>query len=175
MLAALSNDPGRPTGMLDGPAVGPASTARRGAGVPAVLVLDTNIVLDWLVFDDPSVAAVQGAITSGRVRWVASPAMRDELESVLSRDSLLAWRPDAPRSRSIWQRWATIVSAPETAPEPRLRCTDPDDQKFIDLALQVGAAALLSRDRALLRLAGRAGARGLSIMTGAAWTLTHAS
>ena len=51
----------------------------------------------------------------------------------------------------------------------RMRCTDPDDQTFIDLALSRGAQWLLSRDRAVLKLAKRARVLGLHILTPAAW------
>ena len=52
-----------------------------------------------------------------------------------------------------------------------MRCTDADDQKFIDLALGARAVALLSADRAVLRLARRAAAFGLVITTVAGWRL----
>lgn len=169
MPAGLSNEVIRPAGTPEGPA-----NAMPGPAEATALVLDTNIVLDWLVFDDPGVTALQAAITSDRVRWLASPAMRDELASVLTRGSLLAWQPDSQHIWSSWQRWACIVTPHATAPEHCLRCTDPDDQKFVDLALQVGAQALLSRDRAVLRLARRARAIGLEIMTGAVWAQKYA-
>ena len=51
-----------------------------------------------------------------------------------------------------------------------LRCTDPEDQMFIDLAVQLGGATLLSRDRAVLKLARRAQAYGVSILTPERWT-----
>jgi predicted nucleic acid-binding protein len=38
---------------------------------------------------------------------------------------------------------------------PLLRCADPDDQKFLELALDTGARWLLSKDRELLKLANR--------------------
>jgi len=50
-----------------------------------------------------------------------------------------------------------------------LRCSDGDDQKFIDLAVASGAIWLISRDRAVLRLARRASAFGLAIVTPERW------
>jgi predicted nucleic acid-binding protein len=49
-------------------------------------------------------------------------------------------------------------------------CRDPDDQKFLDLALACGARALLTRDRALLEL-GRRWKKSLpfAIVTPRAW------
>lgn len=134
------------------------------------IVLDTNAVLDWLYFGDPRCAALAEAVTAGRVRWIASAAMRDEIERVLARDSLGSRWPDgAAAVRDGWQRWATMVDA-EPPPSPAaLRCTDADDQKFIDLAVTVRAAALLSADRAVLRLARRASTWGVAITTVERW------
>jgi predicted nucleic acid-binding protein len=126
-------------------------------------------VLDWLVFADVSTAHLASAITSGRVRWLATRAMRDEFEQVLARGSLDAWRPDAARAAQVWERWATSVAPPPGPSLAALRCTDPDDQMFIDLAMHAGAAALLSRDRAVLRLARRARGFGLAILPPCAW------
>jgi len=54
--------------------------------------------------------------------------------------------------------------------DPAVRRKHIDDaKKFIDLALQVGATALLSRDRAVLALAPRARAVGLEILSAADW------
>ena len=133
------------------------------------IVLDSNVVLDWLVFRDPSSRAVAAAITSGRLRWVATPAMLEELEHVLTRGSLSAWQPDVDGILAHWHAWAAPVAPAPAAPFGALRCTDPDDQKFIDLALHAGAVALLSRDRAVLKLARRAHRFGLRIQTAAAW------
>jgi len=133
------------------------------------LVLDTNVVLDWLVFRDPSSDALAAALTTGRAEWLTCARMRDELEHVLTRGALDRWSPDAGAVLATWDRWARLVAAPPPAP-PGLRCTDPDDQVFIDLALEHGASALLSRDRALLRLARAARRAGLQVLTPQAWT-----
>ena len=133
------------------------------------LVLDTNVVLDWLLFSDPRSAALADAIASGRVRWIASAAMRAELEHVLARGIPSARAGGVGSVFEGWSRWAVHVE-PWDRPSPRnIRCSDPDDQKFIDLALQVGAGSLVSRDRAVLKLARRAAALGLSIVTLAGW------
>jgi len=50
-----------------------------------------------------------------------------------------------------------------------LRCADPDDQMFIDLALAVRACWLFTRDKALLRLAPRARDRGVCVLRPADW------
>ncbi len=136
-----------------------------------LLVLDTNVVLDWLVFRDAGCSALGQALTGGLVRWIATEAMRDELAHVLARGSLDAWSPDLPAVWTHWDRWASIVPAPPSLPPSLPRCTDPDDQKFIDLGIHLGASALLSRDRAVLSCARGARALGLTILTPAAWAL----
>jgi predicted nucleic acid-binding protein len=141
-------------------------------GDAARIVVDTNAVLDWLYFRDPRCAPLAEAVARGRVRWIASAAMRDEIERVLDRGTLGQKWPDGAASvREGWQRWATMVEGEAAPASLDMRCTDADDQKFIDLALAVGAAALLSADRAVLRLARRAVARGLVITTVAGWRL----
>jgi len=141
-------------------------------GEPPRIVLDTNVVLDWLYFRDPRCAELADAVAARRVRWIASATMRDEIEHVLDRGSLGTRWPDGAASvRAGWQRWATMVEeAPALAPLG-LRCTDADDQKFIDLALAARAVALLSADRAVLKLAARARTRGLAITSVPAWRL----
>src|SRR5262245_56565481 len=58
---------------------------------PRCVVLDTNTVLDWLVFRDPPACGVGAAITGGRLRWLASPRMVAELRAVLCRPLASRW------------------------------------------------------------------------------------
>lgn len=140
-----------------------------GAGAPGV-VLDTNVVMDWLVFADPASASWTQAIYTKSVRWLASEPMREELAHVLARGVASSRRPDL---RAIWEAWAShceVVSAPSlTGEATRMRCTDPDDQKFVDLALGCSARWLVSRDRAVLKLARRTSGLGLAIVTPEQW------
>ena len=134
------------------------------------LVLDTNIVLDWLYFADPRCAALAQAVASGEVCWLACGAMHDELAHVLARGVRVHRPGDVDAVWAGWQRWCETLERIADPVPPGLRCTDPDDQKFIDFALQVGASALLSRDRAVLKLARRAALHGLRIESATSWS-----
>lgn len=132
------------------------------------LVLDTNTVLDWLVFRDPSAALFSQAVCSGAVRWLACPRMREELTRTLGYRSLVKWKPDSEHVLSHFDAHALVLPEPPPAPSS-LRCSDADDQVFLDLALAHGASWLLSHDRALLRLARRTRALGLHIVKPGDW------
>ena len=130
-------------------------------GGPWVAVLDTNVVLDWLWFDDPRVGALADRVRAGSLQWHATAPMRAELAAVLGRESLPARARSAGDVLADYDRWCVPHPGPAAQDAAAaLRCTDADDQKFIDLALALaragGEAALLTRDRAVLRLARRA-------------------
>jgi putative PIN family toxin of toxin-antitoxin system len=134
------------------------------------VVLDTNVVLDWLVFNDVSCKVLAGQLDARRLRWHATDAMRAELCSVLPRPALLAWTPDDEHVLSVFDRLAGLRPVAPTQPlSSRLRCRDSDDQKFIDLAIASGVRWLFSRDRALLDLAKPALEHGVEILTPADW------
>lgn len=138
---------------------------------PESIVIDTNVVLDWLVFRDAGVAPALDARTACW-RWLACAAMRDEFVEVLRRG--LAERTGVSIETALlgWGQ-ATLLPAPAAAtPLGHWRCRDADDQKFIDLALEQGARWLLTRDHDVLALAGRARQRGLDIVTPARWVAT---
>ena len=137
--------------------------------LPRFLVLDTNVVLDWLVFRDVSTQPLEAALTAGRSLWLVTAAMRRELELVLTYPVLSAWEPDSGAVLATWDTLAQLREAPNLPLTTALRCTDPDDQKFIDLALHSGPCTLLSRDRAVLKLARRARPLGLTILSPDRW------
>ncbi len=150
---------------------------------PELLVLDTNIWLDWLVFNDPATIPLARAQAHGRIRIIASPPMRAEFADVISRPAL---GQTAGQCTAHLQCFDRLTSTPTMPGEPSItrqeqmrrfadRCTDPDDRKFIFQALLNGADALLSRDRAVLKLARLAGRdHGLLIATLTDWSrLAH--
>ena len=135
-----------------------------------IVVLDTNVVLDWLVFCNPACAALGDALAAATLRWCASAAMREELAHVLGRGVAQARKPDPVQLWAQWERDCVELAAPTyLAPAMRLRCTDADDQMFIDFSLAHGARWLLSRDGAVLTLARRARPFGLTITTPSDW------
>jgi putative PIN family toxin of toxin-antitoxin system len=124
-------------------------------------VLDTNVLLDFWVFDDPRARPLRDAVQSGRVQAVRSGESIDEFTQVIMREKF-----DLPTAKRFailreWDRLATPVERVFAAP---LACTDPDDQKFLDLAYTVRADWLVTKDKALLRLARRARRDGLLIV-----------
>ena len=135
-----------------------------------LVVLDTNVILDLFFFQDAGCARLLEAISADRCRWIASQAMRAEVDHVLQRGLQGAWPGDADTVGAAWARWATEIEPDGRPPRAGMRCTDADDQKFIDLALQIGARSLLSADRAVLRLARRGRDHGLDILTVKQWT-----
>ena len=136
----------------------------------ASVVLDTNVVLDWLVFRNPQCEPLTQAIEEGHLRWLVTEPMRDELAHVLGRGVVDAWAPNQTQLWESWRRLSKRVPSPETTGDSlRLRCTDPDDQKFVDLALS-SAQWLISRDRAVLKLARQAQRLGLRVATPERWS-----
>ena len=138
---------------------------------PAI-VIDTQVVMDWLVFRDARVQPLTVAVTSGALRWLVAPAMRDEIRHVLGRGIAARYAPDLAFIETQFNAYAHHVDAAEPQPlASRLVCRDADDQKFIDLALACNARWLISRDKAVLALAKRARLRGLAILTPERWTM----
>jgi predicted nucleic acid-binding protein len=116
------------------------------------VVVDTNVALDLLVFDDPSARPLRAQLEGGGLRWIATRGMREELERVLSYEHiaarLLAGGRLAAQVLEAFDGHAELVGVAPTAP---VRCSDPDDQKFIDLAVQ-HRCMLLSKDAAVLSM-----------------------
>lgn len=114
------------------------------------VVLDTNIVLDAFVFDDPAARPLKSALAARQLEWIATKAMRDELVRVLSYPKILPrmlfHQVSAAHVLAQFDGQATLV---DTAPKAGVTCRDPDDQMFIDLAVS-HRSLLLSRDQAVL-------------------------
>jgi putative PIN family toxin of toxin-antitoxin system len=135
----------------------------------ARLVVDTNVLLDCWAFDDPAARPLWQAIADGSVTCLRSAATDGELLEVMQRPAFharLAERGcDPAQCLARWQGIAEPVERVFAAP---WACTDPHDQKFLDLARTGRADLLVTKDKALLKLARRARRDGLAIESVAA-------
>jgi putative PIN family toxin of toxin-antitoxin system len=137
------------------------------------LILDTNVALAWLLFDDPEMRPIHHELQTQRWHWSATPTMREEFIHVLSYPTLNKHFNATQNIASLiqaWDHWVRLLPQElDPPPSPRLRCADPDDQCFIDLAI-TRRARLITRDKALLALARRAARdHQTPVMTPAAW------
>jgi putative PIN family toxin of toxin-antitoxin system len=139
------------------------------------IVLDTNVTLDWLLFENPELTLLGEAIVRRQVEWIATSAMRDELGFILDGGSLDRWKPAVAKIWAAWDRHCTLRPNPSPGdPQGRPRCTDQDDQMFIDLAIAESANWLISRDKAVLKLARRLRLFGIEVVVPLGWHLLGA-
>lgn len=138
-----------------------------------LLVIDTNVALDLLVFNEPAhalkMAPLRDALQSGRLCWLSCAPMRDELERVLAYPKLLprvAHYGHTPES--VLQQHDQLASTRAVPPKTSFRCSDPDDQIYLDLAAAHGAT-LLSKDQAVLSMARRMQTLGVRVCTAEAF------
>ena len=126
------------------------------------IVLDTNVCLDLFVFHDPACAALRAALERGEVRAVTRDDCRDEWRRVLHYPRLSVDETHRPALEAAFDgliRHVPTMAGPGAARLPR--CADPDDQKFLELALATAARWLLSKDNELLKLDRRVYSAGL--------------
>jgi putative PIN family toxin of toxin-antitoxin system len=117
------------------------------------LVLDTNVWIDWLVFDDPSIAPIKAAQQDGRIHIVVDEACLEELNEVLAYPEF--GLDDAQKTNHLAEvARCTIMHDVRQSKRAFLlpRCSDPDDQIFLELARDAQADWLITRDKALLRI-----------------------
>lgn len=126
--------------------------------LPNRIVLDTNVCLDLFVFRDPRWQPLLAAMHAGVVETVTRADCRTEWTLVLAYTRLGL---DAAAQAAAIAEYDRLVSLlppllplPADAP-PLPLCRDPDDQKFLELAQASGAACLISKDKAVLKLAGK--------------------
>lgn len=127
------------------------------------VVLDTNIVLDVLVFEEEQCAALRAALAGDRVRIHATLGMRNELERVLDYPNIKKRREQrqlsVPSVLNTYDKWVD-----QSAPPPKIEftCKDSDDQCFLDLAAH-HQCPLISKDDAVLVMRKRMATIGVTV------------
>ena len=133
------------------------------SGAPVTVVIDTNIVLDIWVYQDPATPSLLNALEEGKLHWLATAPMREELLRVLDYPHIAQRRNrDVVSTEAVLAHFDRLAKIQAIAPKAPYICKDEDDQKFIDLAA-AHQALLLSKDKQVLRLTNRLARLGVAV------------
>jgi putative PIN family toxin of toxin-antitoxin system len=114
------------------------------------IVLDTNILLDLFYFADPSVQNLYQALIDQRFEVYILDEIWDEMEEVLTRKPFLQNSDQISKLKAkfghlfVWKALDTRRCG--------VKCSDPDDQLFLELSYQVAPSLLVTKDTDLLKL-----------------------
>lgn len=144
---------------------------KSGINSPIRLVLDTNVVIDWLVFDDPYMNPLRHGVRDGRITVLTHAPAISELQRVLAYRQLKLEPARQVEVFTAYQDQSTAFNMPADFSLKNLllpgdfpRCRDRDDEHFLALAFHSGADALVSRDNAVFGLKRRAAKFAMNIL-----------
>jgi putative PIN family toxin of toxin-antitoxin system len=128
---------------------------------PRRVVIDTNVCLDLFVFHDPRWKALLQGLQDGSIKAYTREDCRSEWLAVLHYPHLPVQPEQMEGITAQFDQHIECV-APPVHLAPRLPvCSDPDDQKFLELARDTQASTLITKDKALLKLARKTKQAGL--------------
>jgi putative PIN family toxin of toxin-antitoxin system len=141
--------------------------------IPKRIVLDTNVCLDLFVFRDARWAALLSALREGKLEAVTRDDCRMEWLAVLEYRHLPLDGDSRPLAVKEFDALITCVGCSAQGHRRDIVlpiCSDRDDQKFLELARDTGAHILITKDKALLKLARKTARAGLfGIIPPEAW------
>ena len=117
--------------------------------LPLRVVLDTSVLISKLIYAPGSTWLVQAWQNGALIPLVTEETMF-ELERVLYRAKFHLSLEKVAERIAEYYPWCQIY--PEDAAIPVPECRDPDDRKFLQLAQQAQADALVTEDQDLLTL-----------------------
>jgi len=136
---------------------------------PNKIILDTNVCLDLFVFHDPRWAPLLAALEAGTVQAVTRADCRDEYLIVLHYKHLPLDEATRLTAAARFDALITVIDPPVSGVRLPV-CTDRDDQKFLELARDAAVDTLITKDKALLKLARKTEKAGMfRIMVPEAW------
>ena len=139
------------------------------------IVLDTNVCLDLFVFRDPRWQHLLSAMQQDQVECLTSSSCRMEWTLVLNYKKLAL--TEIQQQTLLAEFDSLIQVTPDVEATIKLPvCRDKDDQKFLVLAHAAQADFLITKDKALLKLARKTTRLGLfTIASPETWTSQHAN
>lgn len=118
-----------------------------------MVIFDTNILVSAALLSGSRADACVRNVLARHLPLVFSTATYEELADVLMRAKLDRYVSRRTREALLrtWRKAAVMF--PEAALREQVRdCRDPDDDKFLELALAIGARAIVTGDADLLVL-----------------------
>ncbi len=113
------------------------------------IILDTNVLISAIFFETGNEARILDEVLRGKVTLVSSLDILQEFRETLA----------APKFKltpleilSVFQLMVSISEIVLAPPSSELKCRDPDDQKFLDCAVEGGLDFLATGDRDLLEI-----------------------
>ncbi len=116
-------------------------------GKPLKVVIDTNIYISALFWGGKPREVIDLG-RDGKIQVFSSPEIEDEIEEVLRRKFNLS----AEEIKRVIFDFSTFTIPVIVRKSSRVVPDDPDDDKFIECALQCQADFIVSGDRHLLKL-----------------------
>jgi uncharacterized protein len=138
---------------------------------PLRFVLDTNVVIDWLVFDDPYMTPLRRVAAAGTITILTHELAMGEFARVLTYPELRL--NEERRAKALWcyREQTRLVEMPQAfaigqwqLPKNFPSCRARDDDLFLALAYHAQATALVTRDKALLKMRKRMRKFDMSIL-----------
>lgn len=114
------------------------------------VILDTNILLDLFYFKDKSVTYLYECIKTEQVQAFTCDAIWEEFAEVLARKP---FNQTVEEINLIWSNYQHLLTwqAPQ-GNDSGIKCSDPDDQIFVELAVEIAPCFLITKDKDLLVL-----------------------
>jgi len=138
------------------------------------IVLDTNVCLDLFVFRDPRWQHLLNAMQQDQLECLTSSSCRMEWTLVLNYKKLALTEIQQQTLLAEFDSLIHVIPDDELSISLPIKlpvCRDKDDQKFLVLAQNAQADFLITKDKALLKLARKTSRLGLfTIASPEAWT-----
>ena len=128
---------------------------------PLLLVLDTNVCLDLFVFHDPRWGDLLRGLQTGALKAVTNNGCREEWLAVLQYTHLPVNDDNRPSIVDAFDKLIERANPMALSAIKLPDCTDPDDQQFMELARDIKATHLITKDKALLKCAKRVANAGM--------------
>lgn len=132
----------------------------RPLSVPSC-VLDTNVVLDILLFADKNTESIQKSLASGQLLALGHYDTLYEFADVISRSQFKLTESQIKEKLHAWVKLHWIIK--EALPTEGY-CKDHDDDKFFNLARLCSARYLISKDKKVLKAKGKAKRFGCAVI-----------